>query len=87
MSGRGMPTCPTGGMEIQARFEELASESVEFVGYGALERGSEVAALLVGGEQVGHAVKGDEVEVVLRETPFYAEGGGQVGGRREHRRA
>ena len=69
----------TGGMEIQSHYEELASESVEFVGYGALERGSEIAALLVGGEQVGHATKGQEVEVVLRETPFYAEGGGQVG--------
>ena len=49
------------------------------MGYGALEQGSEVMALLVGGEQVGHATQGQEVEVVLRETPFYAEGGGQVG--------
>ena len=69
----------TGGMEIQGHYEELASEPVEFVGYGALERGTEVTALLVGGEQVGYATKGDDVEVVLRETPFYAEGGGQVG--------
>ena len=53
--------------------------SVEFVGYDVLERGSEVTALLVGGEQVGYATKGQEVGVVLRETPFYAEGGGQVG--------
>ena len=66
-------------MEIQARFEELASESVEFVGYGELVSGSELTSLLVDGEQVGHATKGEEVEVVLRETPFYAEGGGQVG--------
>ncbi len=69
----------TGGMEIQARFEELASESVEFVGYGALKQASVVVALLVRGEQVGHATKDQEVEVVLRKTPFYAEGGGQVG--------
>ena len=69
----------TGGMEIQARFEELASESVEFVGYGGLVSASEVTALLVEGEQVGQAADGQEVEVVLRETPFYAEGGGQVG--------
>ena len=69
----------TGGMEIQSQYEELGSEPVEFVGYGSLERGSEVTALLVGGEQLGHATQGQEVEVVLRETPFYAEGGGQVG--------
>ena len=69
----------TGGMEIQSHYEELASEAVEFVGYGALERGSEIAALLVEGSQVGHASKGQKVEVVLRQTSFYAEGGGQVG--------
>ena len=60
-------------MEAEARVE------TKFVGYGSLERGSEVTALLVGGEQVGYATQGQEVEVVLRETPFYAEGGGQVG--------
>ena len=54
-------------------------EPVEFVGYGSLKGGSEISALLVGGEQLGHATQGQEVEVVLRETPFYAEGGGQVG--------
>ena len=69
----------TGGMGIQSHYEELGSEPVKFVGYGSLERGSEITALLVGGEQVGHAAKGQEVEIVLRETPFYAEGGGQVG--------
>ena len=68
-----------GPIEIRARLENVASEPVEFVGYDVLEKGSEISALLVGGEQVGHATQGQEVEVVLRETPFYAEGGGQVG--------
>ncbi len=54
-------------------------EPVNFVGYVAVERDSEIQGLLVGDRWVGHAAKGDEVEVVLRETPFYAEGGGQVG--------
>ena len=68
-----------GPIEIRARLENVTSEPVEFVGYGSLKGGSEISALLVGGEQLGHATQGQEVEVVLRETPFYAEGGGQVG--------
>ena len=68
-----------GPIEIRARLENVTSEPVEFVGYGSLKGGSEISALLVGGEQVGYATQGQEVEVVLRETPFYAEGGGQVG--------
>ena len=62
----------TGGMEIQSHYEELGSESVEFVGYGSLERGTEVTEiiLLVGGEQVGHATQGQEVEVVSAGDAF-----------------
>ncbi len=36
-------------------------------------------ALLVGGERLGHLAAGDEATVVLSRTPFYAEGGGEVG--------
>ena len=57
---------------------ELASE---FVGYEALECESPVQALLVNSAPVDCAESGSEVEVVVSETPFYAEGGGQVGDR------
>ena len=59
--------------------KRLDFQPVEFVGYGTVDKNSEVQGLLVEDKWVDHAEQGDEVEVVLRETPFYAEGGGQVG--------
>ena len=50
-----------------------------FTGYESLSEETVVIGLLVGGAPVERASKGDRVEVVLRETPFYAEAGGQVG--------
>ncbi len=42
------------------------------------ERETVVAALLRGGQPVQSAAEGEQVEVVLPETPFYVEAGGQV---------
>ncbi|GAA2448371.1 alanine--tRNA ligase [Actinomadura vinacea] len=51
----------------------------EFVGYGSTTAESRVLALVNGSRTVPHASEGDEVEVILDRSPFYAEGGGQVG--------
>jgi alanyl-tRNA synthetase len=50
-----------------------------FEGYEGLEGSGKVVALLQGGASVQELNSGDEGEVVLDRTPFYAESGGQVG--------
>ena len=56
-----------------------AAGQVEFVGYDTLEVETTLRALLTPAGTVPSASEGDEVEVVLSRSPFYAEGGGQVG--------
>ena len=51
----------------------------KFVGYEDLEAQAQVKLLLVGEQTIEEAPAGTEVQVVLDKTPFYAEGGGQVG--------
>ncbi|WP_337868609.1 alanine--tRNA ligase [Meiothermus sp.] len=50
-----------------------------FVGYEDLEAQAQVKLLLVGEQTIQEAPVGTEVQVVLDKTPFYAEGGGQIG--------
>ncbi|HEY8885455.1 MAG TPA: alanine--tRNA ligase, partial [Chloroflexota bacterium] len=52
---------------------------VTFLGYDRLNASSQVVGMMDGGQLVGELHAGDEGELVLRETPFYAESGGQVG--------
>src|SRR5437588_5439650 len=51
----------------------------QFVGYSQLETESFVQAIVKQDARVKEAVEGDEIEIALDRTPFYAEGGGQVG--------
>ena len=50
----------------------------KFLGYDHFTVEAKLAFLLCKGVPVSSAKQGDEVEVILDRTPFYAEGGGQV---------
>ncbi len=50
-----------------------------FVGYDRLTDAAKVTAIIVDGAHVQSAASGTRVQVVLDQTPFYAESGGQVG--------
>ncbi|MDJ0852604.1 MAG: alanine--tRNA ligase [Myxococcota bacterium] len=67
--------------EVYGRMAQDLSSS--FQGYDTLESSSRIRALLVDGELRESAAAGDKVEIVVDETPFYAESGGQVGDRGE----
>ncbi len=69
-----------GGVPVDAyRDAAAAVGATDFVGYGELEAEATLGALLTPSGAVVTASEGDEVEVVMARTPFYAEGGGQVG--------
>ncbi|WP_409497805.1 alanine--tRNA ligase [Pseudomonas fragi] len=51
----------------------------EFVGYNATQASAKVVALYKEGQSVTSLNEGDEGVVILDQTPFYAESGGQVG--------
>jgi alanyl-tRNA synthetase len=66
-------------------YRSIADKSgkTEFLGYTSISSESKLTGILVDGVGVASAVEGDDVEIILNRTPFYAEGGGQLadGGR------
>jgi alanyl-tRNA synthetase len=53
----------------------------EFVGYDQLQTSSTVVAIIKNGELIEEAFSGDEIQLILDVTPFYAESGGQIADR------
>ena len=69
------------GAEAEAAVGELLAkvDRAHFSGYERDEETARVVQLLRGKDSVRSLAAGDEGEVILEATPFYAESGGQVG--------
>ncbi|MHB1300409.1 MAG: alanine--tRNA ligase [Burkholderiales bacterium] len=64
---------------------EYEGPETQFHGYEALEHQGNILALYKDGASVNELTEGEQGVVVLDDTPFYAESGGQVGDRGELR--
>lgn len=53
--------------------------TTEFLGYDTEKAEGEIVALVKDGARVDSAKEGDTVQIVVNQTPFYGESGGQVG--------
>jgi len=53
--------------------------ATDFLGYVHEAAEGVVLAIFTGGVEISEAKAGDEVEIIVNQTPFYAESGGQVG--------
>jgi alanyl-tRNA synthetase len=70
-------------LTVQGSLDKLAEhiQVTEFLGYKQPQSTAKVEALLVDGKSVESAEAGNKVQVILDQTPFYAESGGQIGDR------
>ena len=67
--------------QLYADLHEKEGLTSVFTGYGELGTDGTIRSLVIAGERVDEAREGQDVEIVLDRTPFYPEGGGQVGDR------
>lgn len=56
-----------------------SGDKTKFTGYGNLSARSQITAIIADGSEKEKAIQGEQVQVILDQTPFYSEGGGQVG--------
>ena len=78
---RSSATFGGAGEEGAAAYQALLADipKAEFLGYESMAAPARILAMVAGGRRRREAVAGDEVEVILDRTPFYAESGGQIG--------
>lgn len=70
---------------VYDNIKDALQDPIAFKGYGSFDLSTKVVALIKNGESVDVVSEGDKIEVVLQNTPFYAESGGQVADKGEIR--
>lgn len=65
-------------MQVQGGVLGDIKDASTFVGYTNLQAEGTVVAIVKNGEKIAAASEGEEVQIILSETPFYAESGGQI---------
>ncbi|MBN2248101.1 MAG: alanine--tRNA ligase [Coriobacteriia bacterium] len=78
---RGRAAVKDESWSFGSAFDEIARSAgaTEFLGYALDEAEGTVVGIVVAGESVPRIEAGQEGDIVLSATPFYAEQGGQIG--------
>jgi alanyl-tRNA synthetase len=71
----------SGEEAVPEAYRKLSTNGMttQFLGHQTLNSESKVLAILKGGKEASSIETGDETEIILDQTPFYGEAGGQVG--------
>jgi len=71
----------TDSMQVQGGDLGEFTVSSTFIGYDTLESSAKIIGIFKDGKLISSANQGDEVQLILDRTPFYAESGGQIADR------
>ena len=77
--GRASGNAFRGDVAARRVYESLGVDDTPFRGYETLTVDTQIVGIIKDGDSTPVASEGDEIELILHETPFYAERGGQVG--------
>ena len=77
--GRASGNAFRGDVAARRVYESLGVDDTPFRGYETLTVDTQIVGIIKDGDSTPEASEGDEIELILHETPFYAERGGQVG--------
>jgi len=71
----------TDSMQVQGGDLGEFTVSSTFVGYDTLETNAKIIGIFKDGKLISSANQGEEIQLILDQTPFYAESGGQIADR------